>query len=107
MTEGIYFNIDKKIFEAAKLKANKRSIESDPNNEDSKNEYLFEMDFDKAVETEFDEGLISIHGRVYFEGKDLGFLNVSFKPDQELIVSIIETYVKQLNKVKTLLEATK
>jgi len=103
---GIYFNMKKKSFEATKSKANKNAIESDPNNEDTKNELLYEMDL-IDMETEFDNGNIHVHGNAVFEGKDMGFFELTFKPDQELIVDIIETYVKQLNKVKTLIEATK
>ena len=106
MTTEIYFHIDKKILKATEARANKASIEDDPNDEKSKMQLLYEMDW-VDMETEYDDGKIHIYGRANFEGKDLGFLDITFKPDQELIVKIIETYVKQLNKVKTLIEATK
>jgi hypothetical protein len=103
---NIYFNIQKKAFETTKAKANKNAIKSDPNDEKTKNELLYEMDL-TGIETEFDDGNIHVRGNAVFEGKDMGFFELTFKPDQELIVDIIETYVKQLNKVKTLIEATK
>jgi len=102
----IWFDINKKEFELTKKKATSDSILSDPNNEDCKNKYLYQMEM-KEDNVEFDDGRICLCGNAIFEGKEIGFLDISFKPDQELIVSIIETYVKQLNKVKTLIEATK
>ena len=103
----VYLELNKKELEKSMPQANKTAIESDKNDSNKKTKLLYDELAWVNPEYEFDEGEIHLWGDLVFEGKDLGYLDIQFKPEQDLIVDIIETYVKQLNKVKTLIEATK
>ena len=108
MTE-IYLDIDKKVLDDSEKEAIAFAMASDPNDEYAQegNRLLYDhMNLDED-NIEYEEGIIKVYGRLMQDGKDFGFIDIKIKPDADLVAAIIETYVKKLNKVKTMLEATK
>jgi hypothetical protein len=102
----IYLNLNKKELKETERLANQEAIDSDPNDEDKKGELLYELEW-PSVESEFDDGNIHLYGNAVFKGKDIGYLDITFKLDHDLVIEIIEAYTKKLNKVKAMLESTK
>ena len=105
----IYLDLNKKAFKETEKEAIASAKANDPNNEECQNglKLLYENMTLRDENIEYEDGEIHLSGQLQQDEKDLGFIDISFRPDADLVASIIETYVKQLNKVKTILEATK
>lgn len=105
MTE-IYLKLDRENLEKTKEQAKKRDQE---NLGDESNGYLYEdlhLD-DETIESNHD-GSFQIYGDLTTsEHKNLGYLDVNFRPDMDLVIELIEFYMKKLGKLKTIMEATK
>ena len=106
----IYLKLNKKTLKDSEKEAAENGRANDPNDEDAKkgNQLLYEdMRLDGNQNIEYDEGEIHLYGDLMQGSKDFGFIDISFRPDAELVADLIETYVKQLNKVRTMLECSK
>ena len=60
-----------------------------------------ELYFDKDSET------IEVHGEFFSNGKKLGYLSPSIHVGSELLIEIIEHYMKKLGRLKTIMESLK
>ena len=58
-------------------------------------------------EMRYEDGNIIMDGSFYSNGKEFGYISISAPIDLELMVEIIQDYVKRLNKLKSVLEAVK
>ena len=108
MTE-IYLNLDKKTLKDSEKEAIAFAIANDLNDEDAQegNRLMYEdMKIDDET-LDYEDGEIHAYGRLMKDEKDFGFIDIKIKPDADMVAAIIETYVKQLNKVRTMLESTK
>lgn len=107
MSDEIYLNLDRKTLEETKEEAKKRDIE-DCGEEDSTGYKYPNVSFD-IDSTELNDETINFSGSMMdkLSGKDLGYLSIDFTPDLDLIIELIQAYMKKLGKLKTILEATK
>jgi hypothetical protein len=89
--------------------ANKRAIDSDPNDDCTQNELLYGECNLVNESIELDGEDFHICGRLFSsdDSKDMGFIDIRITPNFDLIVDLIEKYVKKLNKVKNVLESVK
>lgn len=105
----VYLTINKKEFESIEKRANQEAIDSDLNDEEKKNELLFDKATiqinDFYIKDDSDE--ILLNGSLFSFGKELGWIDFTVPLNQELAVQIIDRYMKKLGKLKTVLEATK
>jgi len=102
----VYFQLNEKGFNATKAEAKKEDIEALGEEESKGFTYANLYLSDSTIE--FDDGVIDILGNVKtLDGTEIGYLSVKFRPDFETMVSMIETLIKKMNKVKAVLEATK
>ncbi|MBU1082696.1 MAG: hypothetical protein KKB59_19580 [Spirochaetes bacterium] len=97
MTE-IYIHINGEEFEKSKSEANESSKENDSESKD------YQYDW-KALEV---QKLGFNNGRLEFAGSnDLGYFSINIDLELDTVIHIIESYMKKLGKLKTVLEATK
>ena len=104
----VFLTLDKEGLIKTEHRANKSSIESSGEKEGKDTlEYgginfeLDTFDFDKS------EDSLDICGRMYSNGIYLGFISLDIPINIDLAIPIIESYMKKLGKLKTVLEATK
>jgi len=101
-----YLDIDEEVFEKTKAGAKKAGMNAIGNDK----ELIYEQ-LDWAIDKgscEFTEnGELYLCGDIIEDKERLGFLSCTVKLDFDLVTDIIEHYVKKVNKVKTILEATK
>ena len=104
-----YIRLNKETFESVMGRANQESIDSDPNDDECKNDLLFsnaEIRPDELhIEDKSDE--LVVNGGLWSFGKELGWIDITIPLDSEIAVGIIDRYMKKLGKLKTILEATK
>lgn len=77
--------------------------------EDSKNYLEYELRFDIS-EMYFDDDSekLVINGSLFSGKEELGMISSYDLPiDLDLVVRLVQSYIKKLNKLKTVLEATK
>ena len=94
----LYMHLNGENFEKLKKEANKKSKEDIADSKD----YNFgdlNLEVDKIG---FENGTITASG-----SNELGYFSVDFDLDLDIVVDIIEFYMKKLGKLKTVLEATK
>jgi len=106
MKAGIYLNLDGEAIEKTKNQAKKRALE------DGNEKCMKYPNITLAIDCiEFDEkdGNLTICGDMIDDSseKNLGYVSVDFFPDLDLVISLIQHYMKKLGKLKTVLEATK
>jgi len=90
-----------KDFEKTRKDAVTRYREYDPECRDGTMEFKelnFELD-----SLDFKNGGLTAYGEV----QDLGWINIELELDLDTVTDMIEYYIKQVNKVKTVLEAVK
>ena len=109
MSNEIYFRIDEKEFEKRKELARQYSIDSDPNDEDAKDSFVFTDDngtFQKLdiFELEYDVEYEVIRLTVTSE---LGSFTIALDVDNDFFIDSLNGAIKKMNKIKTVLEATK
>lgn len=106
---NVYLTLNKKEFYSIEKRANQEAIDSDPNDEEQKNELLFDRATiqinDFYIEDKSDE--ILLNGSLFSFGKEIGWIDLKIPLNQELAVGIIDKYMKKLGKLKTILEASK
>ena len=107
MSDEIYLNLDRKTFEETKEEAKERDIES-CGEEDSRG-YLY-PDISLVIDNvELENEMIEFSGQIIdtSSGKEFGYASIKFTPELDLIIELIQVYMKKLGKLKTILEATK
>jgi len=112
MKEDMYIVINKKEFEENKSKLEINYEDNDVTyvlNHTVDNfgkQILFEP-IETSPELDLDDETITISGDITINNKRLGFVSLTTKIDINIVSEIVNTYVKKLNKLKTVLEATK
>ena len=105
----IYLSINEENLNKVRANAKETAISIYGESDESKTHLLFEsLDWiTPQREITFEEGELTISGN-YSEGKNnLGYMSIQTVLDMDTIINIIEYYVSKINKVKTILEATK
>jgi len=105
----VYLDIDEKIFKSVEKRAKQDSIDRDPNDTERKNHLLFEnakMGIDEIYIEDKSEELY-VCGMLQCFGSELGWISLTIPLNQEIAKDIIEKYIKKLQKLKTVIEATK
>lgn len=102
----IYLNINKDTFESQKKEAESRDVEQ--SGEDSTG-YLFNDCSLSDEQLECKNGEFELYGDLIdnLSKEVLGYLSITIRPDMDLVIDLIEFYMKKLGKLKTVLEATK
>jgi len=101
-----YLDIDKEAFDKTKAGAEKAGTSAVGSDKSFLYEQLdWALDKDACEFTE--SGELYLFGDISEGTKRLGCLSCTIKLDFDLVTGIIEHYVKKVNKVKTILEATK
>jgi hypothetical protein len=99
MTNKIYLHLNGEYFEANKIQANEKSKEDDENSKD----YNFDTQVIESLDgLEFENGTLTVDC-----SNKLGYYSLDVDLDLDIVVQIIEYYMKKLGKLKTVLEATK
>jgi hypothetical protein len=96
-----------KEFESEKKKAQKDANERYHGEEPNR---LYSWEDCKLINTEesVEDNQIKISGTIVnSSGKELGFVNVRAALDLDKLIEIFQSYIKKLNKVKTVMESVK
>ena len=105
MDGNVVLDFDESIFEKLKETAKKDAVSF--YGEEEKDTLVFQLSF-HIDEINYEEGDLMICGGLYHYEKDFGSLSITIPlNDLDVIVKIIEDYVKKLNKVKNVLESVK
>jgi len=104
-----YLSLNKKILKETEKEATEQSIK-DLGEEDGEKELTYsDLTFDIG-ELYFDEdsGKLVLNGSLLTDGKSLGYFSSFDIPvDLDLVIGLVQMYMKKLGKLKTVLEATK
>jgi len=74
---------------------------------DGSDDLTWEQIEDKSSETSFDDGTLIHAFELYQNGELAGYISVEIPIDLDLAAEIVGYYIKKLNRLKTVLEATK
>lgn len=100
-------NIQIKEFEKQKEEARERFNKEYPNDEKD-SVYIWEdlwLDYSEEV---VEDNMLKIVGTMKTQDdKDIGFFNLKVPLDFEKLIEIFQSYIKKLNKVKTVMESVK
>lgn len=100
-------NIQIKEFEKLKKDAQKRFNENYPNDKQD-SVYMFEdlwLDYSEEI---VEGDALKISGTIKTqEDEDIGFFSMKVPLDFEKLIEIFQSYIKKLNKVKTIMESVK
>lgn len=104
----IYFEIKESEFNKVNGRLRQQSIDIDPNDKDRKEMLLLDSSFEEdEIYLEDNEDIIYLNGILNVFGIELGYISLEIPLNQELAIDIVDRYVKKLQKLKTVLEATK
>ena len=105
--DKVYLELDVETFEKEKLQAKKQFEENCPNDDGVKYQWP-DLEFD-CSEDEFKDGFLTLSGSLKNPktDNDLGYVSIKMKMDSERTIEVINAYMKKLNRLKTVLEATK
>jgi hypothetical protein len=115
---NIYLTIDKNVLEKhAKNFLQEGKINEIPNEylitpypDDEQKESMAEINLiDEGLNFDFDRETLTINSEIRLIGTDekLSYLSITIPMDIDTMSQIVNAYVKKLNKLKTVLEATK
>lgn len=106
--KAIYLELNSKEIKAVEKQAIERYQEAMGKDEPrARGELSFESTDLEVDELYYENGKLTINGNLWCDGRVLGYTGISLPLDRVVVLDIIEHYMKQLGKVKTLLEATK
>jgi len=97
--------IYKEEFEKNKDKALKEGKEIFSNDESEI--YSFSEAMFEDIEIRVDDGAIVVSGSIKSGDDSIGYITLPIKMNSDVGIEILQEYIKTLNKVKTILEATK
>jgi len=102
-----YLTIFEKVFEKYKEKA-REEAENTYDEETVKLEKPLEFDtrFD-IHEMYYEDGILNCSGVLRYDKEDLAYLHVAVEMSLEIFEEILKDYISKLNRIKTILEATK
>ena len=101
-----YLTLSKKGLKATKEEVNKRAIE-EFGKKDGEDELYYSDLIWEVDELYFEDGELWTSGEFFHNGKKLGYLSPKIPLGNETIIEIIDYYMKKMEKVKAVLEATK
>ena len=100
-------NIQVKEFEKLKKEAQKKFNNEYPN-DDKDSVYMFDdlwLDYSEEI---VEGNMLKISGSMKTQDdKDIGFFNIKVPLDFDKLIEIFQSYIKKLNKVKTVMETVK
>jgi len=100
-------NIQVKEFEKLKKEAQKKFNEQYTNDEQD-SVYMFDdlwLDYSEEI---VEGNMLKISGSMKTQDdKDIGFFNMKVPLDFDKLIEIFQSYIKKLNKVKTVMESVK
>ena len=109
MTEKrVYLTIKEPIFKRDKVSARAKAIATSDDHE--KDGSLLWEDLSLKNEDEKDYEIDEANNTLNVWGdfsNDMGFMSITIPLDIDLVTEIIQLYVKKMNKIKAMLEATK
>ncbi len=101
-----YLTLRKDTLKSTQKKVNEEAIK-EFGEEDGKDE-LYYPDLNwETNELYFEDGELFLSGEFFHNGKKLGYLSPTIPLGNDTIIEIIEYYIKKMEKVKAVLEATK
>ncbi len=108
MTENrnIDLTLNIKEFEALKKEAQKRFNDNYSSEEPDKHYEWEELELD-YLEESIEGNQIKISGNMKQGDKELGWITIYVPLDLEKLTEIFQSYIKKLNKVKTVMESVK
>lgn len=104
MTDNVFLSIALENFEEKK----KEGIKNSEINSDEESMSWENLIFDNDENSEFRDGKLCISGDLLgINSNKFGFLSLNVNLDLDIVIEIIDFYMKKLGKLKTVLEATK
>ena len=103
----IDLNIQIEEFEKLKKEAQKRFNENYPNDEQDFIYQFEDLTLDYSEEIIEDNVLKISGGLKTEEGEEIGYFNLEVPLDLNKLIDIFQSYIKKLNKVKTVMESVK
>lgn len=104
---GAYLTLNKEDFDSVKERSLKEYKEQNPN-EDNEEYYFGDA---KLLVNDFylddKKDTITLNGNLNCFNKQIGWIDLTIPLTQDLVVQIIDRWMKRLGKLKTVLEATK
>jgi len=102
-----YLTIYEKIFEKYKEEA-KKEAEKIYDEETIKLENPLEFDAEFNIdEIYYEEGTLKCSGILRYNKEELAYLHIEIEISLEIFEEILKDYIGKLNRIKTILEATK
>ena len=102
-----YLTIYEKIFEKYKEEARKEAEETyDEEAMKLEKPLEFNTRFD-IDEIYYEEGMVKCSGVLRYNGEELAYLHIEIEMSLEIFEEILKDYIGRLNRIKTILEATK
>ena len=100
----MYLEIKKDVFEKNQKEAQEEGIASI--GEEGKNSLVFDV-VETIDEFNIEDNQIELCVQTRVKGEELVYFSLTIPLDMDDIASLISSYVKKANKIKTLLEASK
>ncbi len=104
---NIDLTLNIKDFEKLKSKAKEEANERYHGDEPNQSYSFADCDLELSEE-EVDGNVLKVSGSIITpDGESLGFINLETQLDFEKLIEIFQSYIKKLNKVKTVMESVK
>lgn len=100
--ENIYISLVNKTLDSTRQEATEQ-YQHDTGEKDHSC-YNASLDIDTV---DLENETFSISGDIIYENQNLGYVSINFTPGLDVIIALIQVYMKKLGKLKTVLEATK
>ncbi len=101
-----YLTLNKDALKKTQKKANEEAI-AELGEKDGKEELYYCDSVMDVEELYFEDGKLYCGGTVFSHGEELGYFSPQIKLGNDTIIEIIDYYMKKMEKVKAVLEATK
>lgn len=100
---GMSLTLDKKVLKKTMEEANKRGIERFHNEKNPENWLVWEFDDEPEVEIDLDKNLL----RLSLYSTPIGEISLDSDLTVDIQISLLEMFVKRMNKIKAVLESLK
>ena len=98
MSNSIYFSLKESVFEKFRKEAKQAAAGME--------DYLVFNNVELVSDVEFGKDTLLVTGDIKKGDEELGYISIEFNLPFEVVTSILESYVKKVNKIKTILEAS-
>jgi len=99
-----YVNLSKSLISG---ESRKKAEEASKAIDGSIDDLIWEQLEDHPSETSFEDGTLNHAFEIYQDGELAGYISVDIPINLDLAAEIVGYYIKKLNRLKTVLEATK